>query len=134
VPAFPLASALLLTALLSGCEMLGIESPEKVASLKEAEGKAIGSACRHANRAIEDCYALNPKAIKAAAFAGWREMDEYMRENKLEAVAPAMERAGSKSEPVARAADEQEATAAKPSPSGERKPAPAAVSKAARTS
>lgn len=39
-------------------------------------------------RAIEDCYALNPKAPKASVFAGWREMDEYMRENKLEGVAP----------------------------------------------
>jgi hypothetical protein len=133
VPALPLVPALLLAALLSGCELLGIESPEKLAALKEAEGKAVGSACRHANRAIEDCYTLNPKALKAAAFAGWREMDEYMRENKLEAVAPVLDRAGSKGEPVARAADEHEAPA-KPGLGGERKPAPAAGSKAARTS
>ena len=39
-------------------------------------------------RAIEDCYTLNPKAEKAAVYTGWREMDEYMRENKLEGVAP----------------------------------------------
>ncbi len=83
-------------ALLSGCELFGIESPEKLAALKEADGKAIGSACRHAARAIEDCYALNPKAQRAAVFAGWREMDEYMRENKLEAVLPAQERPGAK--------------------------------------
>ena len=36
-------------------------------------------------------------------FAGWREMDEYMRENKLEAVAPLLDRAGAKAEPLARA-------------------------------
>lgn len=86
----PLASLglLALAALLTGCEQLGIEDPAKVAAAKEAEGKAIGSACRHALRAIEDCYALNPKAQKAAVFNGWREMDEYMRENKLEGIAP----------------------------------------------
>jgi hypothetical protein len=76
---------------LNGCDQLGIEDPAKIAAAREAEGKAIGSACRHALRAIEDCYALNPRAQKAAVFAGWREMDEYMRENKLEGVAPVMQ-------------------------------------------
>ncbi|CAN5120808.1 hypothetical protein BH11PSE10_BH11PSE10_09480 [soil metagenome] len=77
---------------LTACDQLGIEDPAKVAAAKEAEGKAVGSACRHALRAIEDCYTLNPKAHKAAVFAGWREMDEYMRENKLEGVAPVLSR------------------------------------------
>ena len=95
-----LAAPLLLLALLAGCEMLGIESPEKLAALKEGEGKAVGSACRHANRAIEDCYGLNPRAQKAAVIAGWREMDEYMRENKLEAVAPVLSPPGSKGAPA----------------------------------
>jgi hypothetical protein len=76
------------SALLSGCELLGIESPEKLAALKEADGKAVGSACRHAGRAIEDCYLLNATAQRAAVFAGWREMDEYMRDNKLDPVRP----------------------------------------------
>lgn len=88
-PILSLAFALALT-LLSGCEMLGIESSDKLAARKESEGKAVGSACRHALRAIEDCYALNPKAVKAAVFGGWREMDEYMRENKLEGIAPTL--------------------------------------------
>ena len=79
---------LLLLTLLAGCDMLGIESPEKLAATREADGKAIGGACRHAGRAIEDCYALNKKADRAAVFAGWREMNDYMRENKIEAVAP----------------------------------------------
>ncbi len=78
--------------MLTACDQLGIEDPAKVAAAKEAEGKAVGSACRHALRAIEDCYTLNPKAHKAAVFAGWREMDEYMRENKLEGVAPVIPR------------------------------------------
>ena len=84
--------ALLALVLLAGCEQLGIEDPAKLQAAKEAEGKAIGSACRHAVRAIEDCYVLNPKANKAAMFAGWREMDEYMRENKMEGVVPVVPR------------------------------------------
>ncbi|WP_425257393.1 hypothetical protein ACPOLB_18000 [Rubrivivax sp. RP6-9] len=84
-------AVLLLTSaplLLAGCDMLGIESASAVAGRKEAEGKAVGAACRHAARAIEDCYALNKKADKAAVFAGWREMNDYMRENKIEPVLP----------------------------------------------
>lgn len=80
--------ALLLLTLVAGCDMLGIESPEKLAATREADGKAVGGACRHAGRAIEDCYALNKKADRAAVFAGWREMNDYMRENKIDAVAP----------------------------------------------
>jgi hypothetical protein len=78
--------------LLSGCDALtgalGIENPEKVAAARDAEGKAIGGACRQAGRAIEDCYVLNKKADKAGVLAGWRDMNDYMRENKIEAVAP----------------------------------------------
>ena len=74
--------------MLSGCEMLGIESPDKLAALRDADGRAIGGACRHAARAIEDCYVLNKKADKAAVFAGWRDMNDYMRENKIEPVVP----------------------------------------------
>jgi hypothetical protein len=92
----PLLLTLAAAVLLAGCEQLGIDDPAKTAANKEAEGKAIGSACRHAVRAIEDCYILNPKAQKAAVFAGWREMDEYMRENKLEGVAPVVPRPGAK--------------------------------------
>jgi len=82
-----LASALLL-ATLSGCEELGIPDPTKDAARKQAEGEAIGSACRHAGRSLEDCYARNPKAIKAAIFTGWRSMNDYMTENKMEIVPP----------------------------------------------
>ena len=79
---------LLLLAALAGCDQLGIESPSAVAAKREAEGKAIGGACRHAGRAIEDCYTLNRKADKGAMFAGWREMNDYMRENKIDEVKP----------------------------------------------
>jgi hypothetical protein len=92
MPRLPLATVVLATALLAGCDMignaLGIESPEKVAAARDADGKAIGGACRNAGRAIEDCFTLNRKADKAAIFAGWREMNDYMRENKIEPVVP----------------------------------------------
>ena len=83
-----LPSLLLLVVALAGCEPLGYESATAVAARREAEGKAIGGACRHAGRAIEDCFALNRKAEKAAVFSGWREMNDYMRENNIQAVAP----------------------------------------------
>ncbi len=66
--------------------MLGIESAAVVAARKEAESKAIGAGCRHAARSVEQCYTQNKKADKAAVFAGWKEMNEYMTENKIEAV------------------------------------------------
>ena len=79
---------LTLPLLLAGCDLLGLEPASAVAARKEGEGKAIGGACRHAGRAIEDCFAQNKRADKAAVFAGWREMNDYMRDNKVEAVAP----------------------------------------------
>ena len=85
---FILLGALLAAPFLGGCDMLGIESASATGAKREAEGKAVGGACRHAGRAIEDCYALNKKAEKSAVFSGWREMNDYMRENKIEALAP----------------------------------------------
>jgi hypothetical protein len=71
------------TSLLAGCDALGIETATQTAEKKEAEGRAIGSACRHAVRSVEDCFRSNPKAGKAAVFAGWKDMDAYMRENEI---------------------------------------------------
>lgn len=73
---------------LSACDLLGIPDPTKAEATREADGKAVGSACRQAGRALEDCYTLNTSASKAAVFAGWREMNDYMLENKLEIVKP----------------------------------------------
>jgi hypothetical protein len=92
---------------LAGCELMGGESAEAVAARREAEGKAGGGACRHAGRAIEDCFVLNKRADKAAIFAGWREMNDYMRDNKVETVppqgAPAPAESAAKAEPAAEA-------------------------------
>lgn len=77
---------------LSGCEQvnqkLGLQDPAKKEAQNEAEGKAVGSACRHSGRAIEDCYSIYAWLPKAPIFAGWREMDAYMRESNLETVTP----------------------------------------------
>ena len=73
-----------LTPLLASCDQLGYETPAAEQAREDAEGKAIGSGCRQTGRALEDCYQINRKAPKAAIFTGWREMDAYMRENKIE--------------------------------------------------
>lgn len=80
------AALLACAALLGGCDMLGVDTPAKQAARREADGRAIGAGCRHTQRSLEDCYAANPRAAKAAIFAGWREMDEYMRENNIPAM------------------------------------------------
>nr|WP_225433249.1 hypothetical protein [Thauera sedimentorum] len=76
--------------MLLGCErladLLELPDPQKEAMIAEAEGRAIGSACRQTGRSLEDCYALNPKAPKSAVFAGWREMNDYMMEHNLQEV------------------------------------------------
>ncbi len=95
---------LLLSAVwLTGCDMLGLEPASALVARREAEGKAVGAGCRQAGRAIEDCYELNRKAEKAAIYSGWREMNDYMTENKLEVVAPS---AGQKTEVAAQATEE----------------------------
>ena len=118
----PIRKTLLLAAalLLGGCDLLGIESAQAVAERREADGKAVGGACRHAGRALEDCYALNRKADRAAIFAGWREMNDYMRENKIESVAPQLGAATELAAKPARAdaADAKPADADKPAKSG----------------
>jgi hypothetical protein len=109
---------LLLLAALAGCDQLGVETPAAVALKREAEGKAIGGACRHAGRAIEDCYTLNRKADKGAIFAGWREMNDYMRENKIDAVKPELAPASATVVAKAASAAEDDAPAEKPPAKG----------------
>ena len=83
---------LTLALLLVGCDIPGMGPDPRIAQ-READGKAIGGACRYAMRGIEDCYQLNERASKTAIFAGWKDMDQYMRENKIEGQAPAAEKA-----------------------------------------
>ncbi len=103
-----------LLAALAGCDQLGIESASAVTARREAEGKAVGGGCRHAARSLEQCYEQNRRADKAAVFAGWREMNDYMRENKIEAQPPAPEQAATEVAAADEAQDKPVVAAAKP--------------------
>ena len=85
-----IAVALLLS--LSACDMIqqqmGIEDQAAKEARADADGKAVGGACRQSGRAIEDCYANYSWLPKASTYEGWRDMDAYMRDNKLETVEP----------------------------------------------
>ena len=87
-------TSLLFVALLSlsGCDQITqkmcLEDPSKKEARLEPDGKAVGSGCRQSGRAIEDCYAIYTWLPKSSIFSGWKEMDEYMRENKLETIVP----------------------------------------------
>lgn len=106
----------------SGCEMLGMPDPAKEAAIALADGKAVGSACRHAGRALEDCYALNPKAQKAGVFTGWKEMNDYMREHKIDIVEPRIAREVPPSKAAkAKAGEEKSAATAPTQPGTEQK-------------
>jgi hypothetical protein len=78
-----------LTLLLVGCDsgLIPGLGPDPRAVQKEADSKAIGGACRYGLRSIEDCYALNPRATKSHIFTGWKDMDQYMRDNKIDGAA-----------------------------------------------
>ena len=100
---------LLITAvalLLAGCEIPGLGPDPRIAQ-RESEASAIGGACRHGLRGIEDCYSLNTGASKAAIFAGWKEMDQYMRENKIEG----LRAAEAVAEPEEKVVEDQKSTA-----------------------
>jgi hypothetical protein len=85
LPMIARALVLVLPLLLAACDLESLLADPKVVQ-READSKAIGSACRYAMRSIEDCYTMNEKASKAAVFTGWKDMDQYMRDNKIEGV------------------------------------------------
>lgn len=98
--------------LTSGCDYIGLQPVSRLEAKKEAEGRAIGGACRQAGRALEDCYTFNPQMPKASIFLGWRDMNDYMTQNNLSIVRPEVA-------PVipngrARARDNASATGAEP--------------------
>ena len=110
---------------LPGCDMIqqkmGLENPAAKAAKDEADGKAVGGACRQSGRAIEDCYSIYSWLPRAAIYDGWRDMDAYMRDNKLETVEPQLPPVAAPVPPgtkkkaaKAAAAEEPAAGAAKP--------------------
>lgn len=86
-----MASTFALT--LGGCDAVTALMADPKAAQRIADSKAIGSACRYGLRSIEDCYALNEKASKAYVFEGWKEMDQYMRDNKIDGIASKADKA-----------------------------------------
>lgn len=127
-PLLLLVSSLLLTA----CDLPFLADEQAIYEAKrEAEGKAIGGACRHSARALEECYERNTKVSKAAIFAGWRDMDGYMRENNIPAVA------AEAPEPIARESakpeEKQKAAEAPAAEAGKAKSAATPGKKSARS-
>ena len=126
---------ILLAPLLASCDQLGIDTPAAEAAREEAEGKAIGSACRQSGRALEDCYQINRRAPKAAIFNGWRDMDAYMRENKIPEIKPESEapaapaKSETKEKAEAKPATGATPEAAKAAPASEASPTKAPAAK-----
>ncbi len=112
-PFMGFALATLLAVPLAGCDLEALLADPKIAQ-READAKAIGGACRHAMRSIEDCYALNDKASRAAVFSGWKDMDQYMRDNNIEGITPQ----GVKAAIPAVAASDEEIVASDPKGKG----------------
>lgn len=73
---------------LTACDVvkdrMGIKDPARL----DAEAKAIGASCRLSGRGLEDCYGLNESYPRAPIYAGWKEMNEYMVERKMEVQPP----------------------------------------------
>lgn len=72
--------------MLSSCDLSQIPGLDGKLSIEDS--KAVGAACRHSGRALEDCFAMNPKTHPAGVFDGWRDMNDYMLANEIEVVKP----------------------------------------------
>lgn len=70
---------------LSGC--LSDYLPPNPKQEQEAlllEAVAAGSGCRQVGRSLESCYERNERLPKSGILNGWRDMDDYMRTNKMQ--------------------------------------------------
>lgn len=72
--------------MLSSCDLSQIPGLDGKLSLDDS--KAVGAACRHSGRALEDCFALNPNTHQSGVFDGWRDMNDYMLANQIDVVKP----------------------------------------------
>lgn len=120
------------TLLLTGCDLLG-DSADDIRARKAAQAHAEGAACRQVGMSIQECMD-EYKGVKASILTGWKEMDQYMRENNMEEAprlkppAPPPTESESKSSPAK--APEPEA---KPAESAADKATPRSASVGART-
>lgn len=115
--------ALVTFSLLSGCDRLGLADPAVEAARKDADARATGSACRHAGRGIEDCYTQNPDSARAPVYAGWKEMNDYMRENKIEEVKSVASASSASASSTSASAEEHSAASESASPKSKKKSA-----------
>lgn len=109
---------------LGGCDLIDTLMADPKAAQRIADAKAIGSACRYGLRSIEDCYALNEKASKAYVFEGWKEMDQYMRENKIDGAPAKVGKDGAAEDIIEEKASDEPAKD-KPAAGAKAKPKPA---------
>ncbi len=109
--------------LLAGCDRLGMPDPAVEAARKDADARATGSACRHAGRGIEDCYVQNPESARAPVYAGWKEMNDYMRENKIEEVKPVASASSASATSASASAEEHSAASESTIPKSKKKSA-----------
>lgn len=72
--------------MLSSCDLSQIPGLDGKLSIEDS--KAVGAACRHSGRALEDCFTLNPNTYQSGVFEGWRDMNDYMIANGLDVVKP----------------------------------------------
>ncbi|MDP5117711.1 MAG: hypothetical protein NWQ05_10075 [Burkholderiaceae bacterium] len=81
--------------MLSSCDLSQIPGLDGKLSIDDS--KAVGAACRHSGRALEDCFTLNPNTHPAGVFDGWRDMNDYMLANEIDVVKPEIRNSAFKS-------------------------------------
>lgn len=74
-----------LSSILSGCLSDYLPpNPKQEQEILIQEAIAAGSGCRQVGRSLENCYERNERLPKSGILTGWREMDDYMRTNKMQ--------------------------------------------------
>ena len=84
--------------MLSSCDLSQIPGLDGKFSIDDS--KAVGAACRHSGRALEDCFTLNPNTHPSGVFDGWRDMNDYMLANEIDVVKPEIKTSAFKSATV----------------------------------
>jgi len=98
--------------MLSSCDLSQI--PGLTGKLSMEDSKAVGAACRHSGRALEDCFTLNPNTHQSGVFEGWRDMNDYMLANEIEVVKPEIRNSAFKQEKTSLGSPDLQATPADP--------------------
>jgi ATP-dependent phosphoenolpyruvate carboxykinase len=74
-------SLLLFTLFISGCDYsTNINKSKEYINKQDAIAFA---SCKQSGKTIEDCFIIQEDISKSGIFDGWKEMEQYMRENNL---------------------------------------------------